>query len=129
RLAHPAEEVACWNLQDARLQTLPLQLRRQGIQLRELWQPVMLIRYRRDRLVEPASRSRVNLDSEIAAAAANPGVVSAAESSPIGSAVLEVKRAGDELPIALHPFLRLGARKESFSKFLAVYAHMTRQIL
>ncbi len=65
RLPYPAEDVARWELQDPRLQSLPLLLREHGILGQEAWQPMMLIRYRRDRFVEPVTRSRVSLDAEI----------------------------------------------------------------
>jgi hypothetical protein len=127
RLPYPAEELAKWDLQDARLLRFPLLLEEHGIQARELWRPVMLLRYRRDRFVEPVSGSRVSLDSDIAAVGVNPSLVPEADYSPLGSAVLEVKGAGDRLPPALHALLGVGAHKTSFSKFLAVYAHMTRR--
>ena len=38
---------------------------------------MMLIRYRRDRFIEPLTRSRVSLDADIAGAAVNPRSVGA----------------------------------------------------
>jgi hypothetical protein len=129
RLRYPAEELARWDLQDPRLKGVPLLLQEHGISARELWQPVMLIRYRRDRFIEPLSGSRISLDSDIAGVAVNPTFVSAADLTSVGLSVLEVKGAVDELPPALRGLLALGIRKRSFSKFLAVYAHMTRRVL
>jgi hypothetical protein len=125
---YAAEELASWDLQDRRLRWLPLLLRTQGLQLQEIWYPVVLIRYRRDRFVEPVGRARVNLDSEIAAVAVNRGFVSTFDPSPIGQGILEVKGSEEELPTALRPLLLLGARKGSFSKFLAIHRHVTRAI-
>jgi len=127
RLPYPAEEVARWDLQDPRLGAFPLMLREHGVLRQESWIPTMLIRYRRDRFVEPLSRSRISLDSDIAAVAVNPRFLAVSDRSPLGTAVLEVKGVGDRLPPALHSLLPLGIHKSSFSKFLAVYAHMTRQ--
>ena len=129
RLPCPAEEVASWELEDPRLLRIPLLLKDQGILGQDAWQPMMLIRYRRDRFIEPLSHSRVSLDADIAAASVNTRFVSAADLSPIATAVLEVKGAGDELPIVLRPLLALGMHNRSFSKFLVVYAHMTRSLL
>ena len=53
--------------------------------------------------------------------------MSVIDDTPIGVAVLEVKGASDALPLALRPLLQLGLHKRSFSKFLVVYSHMTRQ--
>ena len=129
RLAIPAEEIAHWDLLDPRLLPLPLLLRDQGILHQESWQPVMLIRYRRDRFLEPLTQSRVSLDADISAAAASPRFLSAPDRSPLATAVLEVKGGSDELPAALRPLLALGMHKRSFSKFFAVHAHMTRTVL
>jgi hypothetical protein len=129
RLAVPADEIARWDLQDPRLLPFPLLLRDQGILHQESWQPVMLIRYRRDRFLEPLTQSRVSLDADISAAGASPRFLSAPDRSPLATAVLEVKGSSDELPAALRPLLALGMHKRSFSKFLVVHAHMTRTVL
>ena len=129
RLPYPAEDVASWDLNDPRLQSAPLLLRADGILAQHGWQPMMQIRYRRDRFIEPLTNSRVSLDADISAAAVNPRFVPVADSSPIATAVLEVKGRGDELPVVLRPLLALGLHKRSFSKFLVLYAHMTRTLL
>jgi hypothetical protein len=71
----------------------------------------------------------VSLDADISGAVANPRFLSAPDRSPLATAVLEVKGRGDELPAALRPLLALGLQKRSFSKFLVVHAHMTRNPL
>ena len=125
-LPYPAEEIARWNVDDARLQSFPLLLREHGVLGQDSWLPMMLIRYRRDRFIEPLTGSRVSLDTEIAASAVNRRFLAAPDRSPLATAVLEVKGVADELPAALRPLLSLGMRKTSFSKFLMVYAHMRR---
>jgi hypothetical protein len=127
RLAVPyaASELADWALDDRRLMTLPHLLRTRGIALHGVWQPVVLIRYRRDRFVEPVDRARVNLDSEIAALALHPGFSAKLTPGPLGLAVVEVKGWQQDLPIALRNLLTLGARKLSVSKLLAVHRHVT----
>jgi hypothetical protein len=129
RLPYPAEEIAGWELDDPRLQSIPLLLRDQGILDQDAWQPMMRIRYRRDRFIEPLTPSRVSLDADISGSAANTRFFPAADLSPLATAVLEVKGRGDELPALLRPLLALGMHKRSFSKFLVVYAHMTRSRL
>ena len=125
RLAHPAQELATWSMQDARFRAFPALLRPHGVLDAERWQPVVQIRYRRDRFVEPASRARISLDGDIAGSAVNPVILGSADLSELPVAVLEVKGAVDELPLALRPMLQLGAHKTSFSKFMAVYGHVT----
>ncbi len=129
RLPYSANEVARWDLQDTRLQHLALLLRDQGVLGQDRWQPMMLLRYRRDRFVEPLTQSRVSLDSEIAAVRVNPRFLSVADLSPLATAVLEVKGSSDELPAVLRPLLALGGRKSSFSKLLMIYAHLTRSVM
>ncbi len=65
RLPYPADEIAGWDLQDPRLLSFPLLLREQGVLHQGSWQPMMLIRYRRDRFIEPLTDSRVSLDADI----------------------------------------------------------------
>jgi VTC domain len=129
QLPYPAHEVARWDLQDARLGRLALLLRDQGVLGQDHWQPMLLLRYRRDRFIEPLTQSRVSLDAEIAAVRVNPRFLSGTDRSPLATAVLEVKGGSDELPAVLRPLLALGSRKSSFSKLLVVYAHMTRSVM
>lgn len=129
RLPYSAAEVAQWDLLDPRLSGLPLLLREGGVLHQQAWQPMMLLRYRRDRFIEPITRSRVSLDSEISGEAVNPRFVSAPDLSPLATSVLEIKGDRDELPAALRPLLALGLQKNSFSKFLVVHARMTRSVL
>lgn len=129
RLPYPAAEIATWDLQDSRLHDIPARLRKHGILGIDAWRPLLLLRYRRDRFVEPVSHSRVAVDADIAASRVNAGVISAPDTSPLATAVFEVKGSSNEMPRALRPLLGLGLHKGSFSKFLAVYAHATRQAL
>jgi len=122
---YAASELVKWSLDDRRLTTLPQLLRAHGIVLHGLWQPVVLISYRRERYVEPASRARVNLDSEITALALHSGFSSSFTPGPLELAVVEVKGWQEDLPIALHNLLPLGARKLSISKLLAIHRHVT----
>ncbi|HKY22625.1 MAG TPA: VTC domain-containing protein [Vicinamibacterales bacterium] len=128
RLSWAAGEIAQWSLQDSRLLTIPSLLRQHGILGHESWQPLMLLRYRRDRFLDLPTRSRVSLDADIAGVAVHPRLVPG-DRSPLASAVLEVKGSGDRLPRTLKPLLHLGIHKRSFSKFLTVYAHMMREVL
>ena len=129
RVPHAAENLAHWDLQDARLAELPRLLRDRGVVLPDRLRPLLLIRYRRDRFVEPVSRLRVSLDAEIAAAAVNRSMLSTYDASAIEIGVLEVKGNSEDLPPILRGLLALGAKRRSFSKFLAVYAHVTRAII
>jgi hypothetical protein len=89
----------------------------------------MLIRYRRDRFVDPLTQSRVSLDAEIVAISANRRYVPRIDPSPLTTAVLEVKGASEQLPATLRSLLPLGIRKSSFSKLHMLYAHVTDSVL
>jgi hypothetical protein len=128
-LPFPASDVAGWDLHDPRLLTFPRMLNASGVLGVEPWHPMLLIRYRRDRFVDPHSRTRVSLDSDIAAVRLHPRLAPNGDLSPLATAVLEVKGHSESLPAPLHPLLALGLRKAAFSKFLAVYAHATRRTL
>ena len=52
---------------------------RGGIVVRDRWHPLLLIRYRRDRFIEPAAARRSASMPDIAAAAVNPRFVPAAD--------------------------------------------------
>jgi|MudIll2142460700_1097286.scaffolds.fasta_scaffold155379_1 hypothetical protein len=125
---HAGDAVAGWDLADARLQALPVRLREHGILLRGRWEPVLLLRYRRDRFIEPHSDTRVSLDAEIAAVAVNRRVISTIDHSPLGPGILEVKGDADQLPAALSPLVRLGARKRAVSKYLMLYQHVAGSV-
>jgi hypothetical protein len=126
---YSAAELAQWDLQDARLDDLPRLLRARGVAVPDRLHPLLLLRYRRDRFVEPVSRMRVSLDAEIAALAVNRALISTYDSSALDAGVLEVKGDSEELPPTLRALLQLGARRRAFSKFLAVYTHVTRVII
>jgi hypothetical protein len=125
---HDAPVIASWSLQDSRLLAFPRLLRPQGVVVGDDWQPVLQLRYRRDRFTEPVTRARVSLDADIRAAAVNHRFIAACDTTALGLAVLEIKGAEEELPQRLRPLLRLGMRQRSFSKYLAVYQHVTRTL-
>ncbi|MGH9176707.1 MAG: VTC domain-containing protein, partial [Vicinamibacterales bacterium] len=93
---YTAAELAGWDLQDARLRELPALLRMRSVVIPDQLRPVLLLRYRRDRFVEPISRMRVSLDGEIAAVAINPALVSTLDSSALDTGVLEAKGTGED---------------------------------
>lgn len=129
RLPYPADEIATWDLQDKRLLSVPLLLREHGVLDQESWEPLMMIRYRRDRFIDPLTHSRVSLDADISAIAVNPRHVPHIDPSPLATAVLEVKGASERLPATLQSLLPLGIRKSSFSKLHMLYAHATHSML
>lgn len=100
---------------------LPERLRDLGLIPSAGLRPVLTVRYSRRRYFEPGSGSRISLDAEIRTARVSPSLLPPPPPLPLGTAVLEVKNRVGELPPNLRPILRLGARRGSFSKYLACY--------
>lgn len=109
-------------LEDSRLLEIPQRLRVQGVltERRPLF-PAFIVQYERYRFVEPISQTRVCIDCNIHAPKVNRTMVPALQSGILHSAVLEVKGDVDGLPGVLSKLLLFGAKKSSFSKYLACY--------
>lgn len=88
--------------------------------------PALLLRYERFRFVEPVSRSRISVDTNIEAVRGNPRLVGNAFHQRLPLGVVEIKGSGDDLPRALRPLLHLGARRAAFSKYGAAGVAMLR---
>ncbi len=110
-------------LHTAALRSIPLRLRAKGVPTSAALRPVILVRYVRDRFVEPLTGVRISLDSEISAPAVNRDVIPTPNPQPLPTVIVEVKGAVNGLPEVLQPLLCLGARRRSFSKYAACYEH------
>ncbi len=83
--------------------------------------PTLRLRYQRRRYVDPASGTRLALDTDILAVErAEPWGARALRRLDV--ALVEVKGGRRELPAALEVLARLGARRGSFSKYAACFA-------
>ena len=122
----PAPDLALRALDDPVFGQARRCLAQDGLVLGPAWQPALALRYRRRRYLESFSRSRVSLDTDIAAMRLNHARVLARCHGPLPTGVLEVKGEADTLPGRLRPLLSLGIRKQSFSKYSAVYLHARR---
>ena len=120
RLAVPEGAAAIRRLSfsDARLRALPDLARRGGEHLPSPLIPVLVVRYRRRRFLDPVTRSRVCLDDRIQA-----GATCRAHSAGmrLDQAVVEVKGPDWDLPEHLVHLYRLGCRREAFSKYFTCH--------
>ncbi len=82
--------------------------------------PVVRLRYRRLRLLEPGSAVRVSLDTEIRAEDLAPLLGGRAAAAAWCGAVVEFKGSTDTIPAALAPLGALGGRRAAISKYAAV---------
>jgi hypothetical protein len=126
RLPGAAAALASRRLDDEAWRELPLALASEGVILGALWRPVLTLVYRRTRLVDPITGARVSSDREVRATAVHPAVRAAWSPEPLPVGVIEIKGPGGELPLSLRPLVRFGARRASFSKYAAIWAHVQR---
>ena len=105
----------------ASLRRLPRLLRPAGVLVSEHYRPVLLVRYRRYRFIEPRAGLRTSLDTDICAPAVSAAFGLQPTSLPLPATVFECKGQLDRLPESLRPLANLGFRKVSFSKYVACY--------
>ena len=84
--------------------------------------PALVVRYRRRRFVDPASGSRLSLDTAIRPCAIRQGFPVGRLGVPLRSAVVEVKNHAGVPPPALAPLLGRLTRGISFSKYERCFA-------
>ncbi len=119
-----ASALETWRLDDPRWLSLIASASGPGLGTLRHLSPVLRLTYVRHRFVEPTAGSRVVLDAGIVATAIHPRVRGRVP-APVHAAVLEAKGGSPELPRALAPAVRFGARRGSMSKYLACYLAVT----
>ena len=81
-----------------------------------------------DRFVDPITRARISLDTDITVPAVNHELFDSASPLPLDAAVVEIKGRGSDMPRVLRHLTTLGGRKTSFSKYLACYHHVVNGV-
>lgn len=107
------------------LRALPLALPGGNLSLQQPLFPLIVVRYRRLRYVEPYSGVRISLDMAIGPGAVNPLFAARRSERKLPVAVLEVKGKSRRLPANLRWIRGLGCRRASFSKYNACFAAAT----
>ena len=105
------------------LRRVPPLLRHAGFVAPDDFRPVLLVRYRRHRFIEPQTGLRASLDCGIDAPAVNRAEGLTPVLLPLPVTVFEFKGQRDHLPESLRALTTLGFRKASFSKYAACYDH------
>lgn len=100
---------------------LPRWLATLDVGIRAPLRPLLMVRYRRHRFVEPSSASRIALDDHIRLEAVDSDRLPAGRRGHVDTAVVEVKGSVGALPQSLRFLWRLGGRRMSFSKYGACY--------
>jgi len=118
---YSAEEIAKLSLRDPSLvQILDLLQSRESRDL-SLLDALLEVRYERLRFFEPISGSRISLDSQIGLGRVQTDLLPHTNRRKLGQAVIEVKNRSGRIPALLNPLFRIGARKDSFSKYLGCF--------
>lgn len=112
-------------LDDSAMPDVGALLRSQGVDYPGLLFPAFRIDYRRVRFVEPATRANLCVDYDIHVPCSNRRLVHRHDPRRLDHGVFEVKGRSADLPPALRPLVKLGCRKQSFSKYLACYERLT----
>jgi hypothetical protein len=120
------EALGAMSLQDPRLIAALELIRPLGVAVPARLMPALLLRYERHRFVDPFSGSRISVDAHVEGLRGNPRLLGHVSGVRLPQAVIEVKGAEDTLPRFLDPLIRLGARRESFSKYAAAGVAMLR---
>lgn len=113
-------------LNDSKLLELPYKFDCHGhMTFRSHLFPTFIIRYRRLRFIEPITGSRISVDYDIHVPKIHPGLNLNLNPMKLSQAVLEIKGPVYNLPDWLWQLKNMGCRKQSFSKYLAGYQHLT----
>jgi hypothetical protein len=109
-------EVAQWPLEDPRWLTL---LAGAAGLVPGVLMPLLRMRYVRSRFLDLVTPTRIALDRNITVTAVHPRLAAGPLPAVLQSAIVEWKGPSPELPPALRVLTRLGARRQSYSKYLA----------
>ena len=108
------------------LRQIPDQLAARGAPVPQPILPAFVVRYRRHRFVDRLTGTRICLDYDIRSPRTNPMMLAAPFPCRLPVSVLEVKGTDSTIPLFLRNLLKLGFRKESFSKYYECYGRLTR---
>lgn len=123
---YSGRDLAAMDLADRRLLQIPVALLSTGTQIRKPVFPAFIVRYERRRYIDRSTQTRVAIDYSITAPKVNRQMIRVHTPCAVRWSVLEVKGTGHDLPRGLRDVLKLGLRREAFSKYLECYRRLTR---
>lgn len=128
RIPCRAEDLAGVDLRDRGLLEIPDLLRSKQVLDLLFLEPLLEVRYQRLRFVEPITGTRVSLDTKIGLGRVHTGRLAYTNRRTLERAVIEVKNRSGQIPALLNPLMRLGARRDSFSKYFACFNLATSSV-
>ena len=111
------KQLAEIDLADPKLLAVQHKAKEKGIKIPFSLYPVFQISYKRFRFIEPKTRCRVCIDSDISTPRVNLQMLHCLKAHSLSNGVVEVKGGLTELPDTLHQLTALGCKKQSFSKY------------
>ena len=113
-------------LDNTELLKIPAALAAQGAPILQPIFPAFVVRYCRRRYVDRLTNARICIDYEISSPKSNPIMLATTFPCVLPKIVLEVKGSDGDFPLGLRNLLKLGFRRESFSKYYECYGQLTR---
>jgi hypothetical protein len=116
-----AKDVARMDLRDRSLLKIPGLLESGAVFDLSRLEPLLEVRYQRLRFIEPMTGSRVSLDTKIGLGRVHKGRLAYTNRRRLEQAVIEIKNRSGRIPALLNPLMRMGAKRDSFSKYFACF--------
>jgi hypothetical protein len=123
-MEYRGSDIAAMELHDPELLRVPARLAAAGAPIRHSLFPSFVVRYVRRRYIERSTRARIAIDYCIGSPRCNKYMLPGASPCELQSSVLEVKGTDGEFPLGLRSALKLGFRREAFSKYYECYRHL-----
>ena len=122
----PGRYLSETTLDNTELLKIPAALAAKGAPIRQPIFPAFSVRYCRRRYVDRLTNARICIDYEISSPKSNPIMLATTFPCVLPKIVLEVKGSDGDFPLGLRNLLKLGFRRESFSKYYECYGQLTR---
>jgi len=113
-------------LANTELLKIPAALAAKGAPIRQPIFPAFVVRYCRRRYLDRLTSARICIDYDITSPKSNPLMLATTFPCELRKTVLEVKGSDGNFPLGLRNLLKMGFRKESFSKYYECYGQLTR---
>ena len=125
---YTGETLEVMDLHDRELLRIPGALISVGAPIRHTLLPTISVSYFRRRYIERSTRCRIALDYVITSPKSNKHMLPNAMPCKLAYSILEVKGPEAEFPLGLRSLLKLGFRREAFSKYYECYRYSTRTL-
>jgi len=127
-VTYTGETLEVMALHDRELLRIPGALISAGAPIRHTLFPAIAVSYFRRRYIERSTRCRIALDYEITSPKSNKHLLPYAMPCKLAYSILEVKGQEAEFPHGLRNLLKLGFRREAFSKYYECFRYSTHTL-